>query len=670
MNQESLRGESMSALWSPLEIGPMKVKHRVMISGHALLYGANGLLSQRHVDYYRERAAGGAALIVTEQQAAHPSGANYLQGCRGYDPRAVPWYRKAADAVHAHGAKLVVQLFCGGAQGSGTLYIDEWRPLWAPSPIASTQFHEQPAEMTREDIHAVIQGFATSARHGAEAGCDGVEIHAAHSQLLGAFLSPAFNHRSDDYGGSSSQRCRMVLEVGEQVRAAVGSGLAVGLRLSVEERLANGAGITEEEFQRQLETLDASGLFDFYDLSAGGYYAKHVSVTPMTSDLPAGFLAPAAARARAALRGGAKIFVVGRILDIPTASRIVDSGAADMVAMTRAQIADPQFVRKALENRAHDIVRCVGANVCIRRLGENNHVACVMNPAAGREAALGEGSLQRARNRKRIAVIGGGPAGLRLAGVAAARGLDVTVFEAQPRPGGRLRSLASLPARQRWAHAIENLLRPMEVHGAKLRLGEKPSSQSLHGLDLAIIATGARFDVTGYSAYRPERRGIPGAAAPHVLGIDAAIERDPASLGRSVLIVDDGFEELTAGLAERLATEGGAKVGIISPRPWWGEALYRTYDIAHVMPRLRAAGVQIEAQVFVEAIERGAATLYDVWNPKSRRVVEADTVVLALARSPVTVEDFGFPARRIGDCLAPRSVEAVIYEGEEVARGL
>ena len=111
-------------------------------------------------------------------------------------------------------------------------------------------------------------------------------------------------------------------------------------------------------------------------------------------------------------------------------------------------------------------------------------------------------------------------------------------------------------------------------------------------------------------------------------------------------------------------------MGIVSPRPWWGEALYRTYDIAHVMPRLRAAGVQIEAQVFVEAIERGAATLYDVWNPKARRVVEADTVVLALARSPVTVEDFGFPARIIGDCLAPRSVEAVIYEGEELARGL
>lgn len=657
----------MTALWSPLEIGPMTVKHRVMVSGHAVLYGVDGLLSQRHVDYYRERAAGGASLIVTEQQAAHPSGANYLQGCRGYDPRAVAAYRKAADAVHEHGAKLMVQVFCGGAQGNGTMYIDDWRPLLAPSPIASTQFHEQPAEMTDDDIEAVIAGFATTARHAAEAGCDGIEIHAAHSQLLGAFLSPAFNHRKDSYG---RERCRMVLEVGERVRAAVGGKLAVGLRLSIEERLANGAGIREEEFLRQLEVLDSSGFFDFYDLSAGGYFAKHVSVTPMTSDLPQGFLAPYAARAKAVVKSGAKFFIVGRILDIATAARIVDSGAADMVAMTRAQMADPELVRKARENREQDIVRCVGANVCIRRLGENNHVACVMNPAVGREAKLGAGTLKPTSRRQRIGVVGAGPAGLRFAGIAAARGHDVTVFEAQERAGGRLRSLAALPGRQRWAQAIQNLLRPMEVHGAKLHLSVPASAQ---GFDLMVGATGARFDVSGYSAYRPERPGIPGASSPHVIGMDSAIERaerDPASLGRRVLIVDDGFDELAAGLAERLAADGGARVSIVSPRPWWGESLYRTYDIAHVMPRLRIAGVQIEPQMFVETIERESVTLYDLWNAKARRGIEADTVVLALARSPVEVADLGVPVRRIGDCLAPRSVEAVIYEGEEVARGL
>ena len=667
----------MSALWSPLEIGPMKVKHRVMISGHTLLYGVDGLMSQRHVDYYRERAAGGAALIVTEQQAAHPSGANYLQGCRGYDPRSVVWYRKLADAVHGHGAKLVLQLFCGGAQGSGTMYIDEWRPLWAPSPIASTQFHEQPAEMNAEEIGAVIAGFETSARHGAQAGCDGIEIHAAHSQLLGAFLSPAFNQRTDSFGGSIRNRCRVVLEIGERVRAAAGSRLAVGLRLSVDEKLANGAGIREEEFLQQLEILDASGLFDFYDLSIGGYFAKHMSVTPMTSDLPAGFLAPAAARARAAVRAAAKIFVVGRILDVATASRIIDSGAADMVAMTRAQMADPHLVRKTLENKEQDIVRCVGANVCIRRLGENNHVVCVTNPALGREATLGSGTLRRASARKRVAVVGAGPAGLRFAGTAAARGIDVTLFEAQSRPGGRLRSLSSLPGRSRWAVAIDNLLRPIETHGATLRLSSTASAKLFRALDLdlAIVATGATFDRTGYSAYRPERGAIPGADAPHVMGLDVAIERaerDPASLGRSVVILDDGFEELTAGLAERLAAEGGAAVRIVSPRPWWGETLYRTYDIAHVMPRLRAAGVQIEPQTFVEAIEAAGLTLYDLWDPARRRQLEAQAVVLALGRSPAKVADYGpgVPVRRIGDCVAPRSIEAVIYEGEEVARGL
>jgi 2,4-dienoyl-CoA reductase-like NADH-dependent reductase (Old Yellow Enzyme family) len=567
----------------------------------------------------------------------------------------------------------MVQVFCGGAQGSGTMYIDDWRPLWAPSPIASTQFHEQPAEMTRDDIDAVIAGFVLTARHAAEAGCDGVEIHAAHSQLLGAFLSPAFNHRRDEYGGSSRDRCRIVLEIGERVRAAVGDRLAVGLRLSVDERLANGAGITEEEFLRQLEVLDASGLFHFYDLSAGGYFAKHVSVTPMTSDLPQGFLAPASARARTALKSGAKVFVVGRILDIAVAARIVDSGAADKVAMTRAQMADPQLVRKVRENREQDVVRCVGANVCIRRLGENNHVACAINPAVGRESKLGEGTLKSSARRGRIGVIGAGPAGLRFAGIAAARGFDVTVFESATQPGGRLRSLATLPGRERWAQAIRNLLRPLEVHGAHLRLSEKATAHTLSGFDHWVVATGAKFDRSGYSAYRPERQSIPGVDAPHVIGMDAAIERaarDPASLGRRVLIVDDGFEELAAGLAERLATQGAARVSIVSPRPWWGEALYRTYDIAHVMPRLRVAGVEIQPQVFVEEIQGAGATLYDIWNPKARRGIEADTVVLALGRSPVEPEDLGVRAERIGDCLAPRSVEAVIYEGEERARAL
>ena len=179
---------------------------------------------------------------------------------------------------------------------------------------------------TQENIDSVIEGFATSARHAMEAGCDGVEIHAAHSQLLGAFISPAFNHRSDGYGGLSRSRCRMVLEVGERVRAAVGGKLASGCACPWKSGWPMAPASPKKNSCASSKSLDASGFFDFYDLSAGGYFAKHVSVTPMTSDLPQGFLAPYAARARASIKSGARIFVVGRILDIAVAARIVDSG--------------------------------------------------------------------------------------------------------------------------------------------------------------------------------------------------------------------------------------------------------------------------------------------------------------------------------------------------------
>ncbi len=668
--------QAADPLWEPLDIGPMRVRNRVMMSGHALLYGEEGVLSQRHIDYYRERAAGGAALLVTEQQAAHPSGANYLQGCRAYDPRAIPWYARLADAVHAQGARVLVQLFCGGAQGSGTQYTDEWRPLWAPSPIASTQFHEQPKVMSADDVQSVIDSFVQSALNAQAGGCDGVEIHAAHSQLLGMFLSPAFNHRSDRYGGNATDRCRIVLEIGEAVRRAAGDDFCLGLRLSIEERLAFGAGIREDSFLAQLEVFAASGLFHFYDLSAGGYFAKHVSVTPMTTDEPWAFLAPAAGRARAQLAGRGKVFVVGRVRDVATARGVIASGAADMVAITRGQIADPQFVRKAREGREADITRCIGANVCIRRVAENNHVVCVMNPAAGREANYGTGSIRRTQRARDIVVVGAGPAGLRFAGTAALRGHRVRVFDRAASPGGRLRQLSVLPGRESWVGGIENLLHPLEKAGVTLALstGFSPAQWAESGADELVLATGARFDRSGYSAYRPERRGIPGAGQAHVLGLDEAIERagrDPSLLGRQVLIVDDGYDELVAGLAEWLA-RAGARVSILTPRLWWGETLQRTYDLAFVMPRLRAAGVQILTQHMVEQIGTTEVGVYELWQPESsRRELMADTVVLGLGREVVVPSEIdALATRRLGDCVAPRSIEAVIFEGEQLARAI
>ncbi|MSP67481.1 MAG: FAD-dependent oxidoreductase [Alphaproteobacteria bacterium] len=668
-------------VFQPLTIGNVTVKHRIMVTGHTTGYGEDGLLSERHIAYFRERAKGGAALLVLEQQAAHPSGRNYHQGCRAYDPRAIPMYAKAAAAVHAEGAKLFTQLFCGGAQGVGTMYIDEWRHLLAPSAVASTQFQELPAAMEEGDIASVIQGFATSALHSKLGDLDGIEIHAAHSQLLGAFLSPAFNRRTDGYGGSTANRCRIVLEIGAAVRRAVGAGYPVGLRLSFSEHLPRGAGITPEECERQLEILAASGLFDFYDISAGGYFAKHIAVTPMTADLPHAFLAPYARRAKAVVGDRGRVFLVGRVLDLGVAEQVLADGIADMVAMTRAHMADPFVVAKAIQGRERETNRCIGANVCIRRLGENNHVACLMNPAMGREARWGHGTLNlvAAGESKRIAVVGGGPAGMKAAAVAAERGHRVVLYEASDALGGRLKRLGALPARERWGVAIGNLAEPLERFGVELRMSTTATAATLAAArpDIVVIATGAVHEQTGFSATRPERDGIPGADQPFVLDIGTAIDRataDPMALGPRVVIVDEAGDHLPSGLAELL---GRARVAveIITPLPYFGDALARTYDLSLVMPRLRQAGVLIAAQQFVEAIGDHALEAYDLYGGGRRTIAKIDRIVLSLSRRPndsLYLElrgRFG-DVRRIGDCLAPRAVEAVIHDGEHLGRSI
>ena len=249
----------------PLTIGATQVRHRIMVTGHTQLYGRDETISDRHIAYYRERAKGGAALLVLEQQAAHPAGRNYMAGCSAWDTKVIPWYERLGEAVHAHDCKQFVQLFCAGAQGSGTQYFDDWRPLWAASRIPSAISEEMPVAMSAADIAELTDYFVRSALNVQRAGLDGIEIHAAHSQLLGEFLSPAFNKRQDTYGGSIENRCRIVLEIGEAIRNAVGSKLSLGLRLSFDEFLGP-AGITAEQSEQQIELFSAAGFFDFFDI--------------------------------------------------------------------------------------------------------------------------------------------------------------------------------------------------------------------------------------------------------------------------------------------------------------------------------------------------------------------------------------------------------------------
>ncbi len=664
-------------LWSPLTIGTTTVKNRVLVTPHSPLYGEGHVHSDRHIAYYRERARGGVALIGTEQHYATRHGyGGYSRAALGsYDRKAVPRFAALAETVHEYGCKMFVELAAAGVHDTGAQFIDDWHPVWGASRVPSIVNNEIPAVMDQTVIDEMIADFAQSAANVQEAGLDGVELHGTHGYLFQQFMSPVYNKRSDQYGGSPTERCQLVIETAEAIRARVGD-FTLGIRMSMDEQ-AGPLGITQDQAEEQLDVLAGSGLLDFFDISTGGYHSLHTAIPPMgTAD--EGFLVPHAKRAKEIVGDRARVFVVGRVRDLDHAQRILDQGAADMVGMTRAHIADPLHVTKALEGREDEIVRCIGANECMSRVATDRGLICVMNPVTGREREWGGGVYEPANPVKRVAVVGGGPAGMKAAGVGAARGHDVVLFERTRGLGGHLNLLRRLPTREEWEGGIENLRRPLETWGVDVRLGVAATPEELMAAapDTVVCATGSSWDRTGFSPLRLERDTMPGADQDNVLDIATATERaldDAAALGEKVLILDETGEYLALGLADVLSAAGVA-VDVVSRHLLIGGEVATTFDMTHVFPRLVEAGVRLTPQHFVERIEGRDVEIYGIWGGPPR-VEQFDTVVLAMLRSPddrlfEDVRDQFPEVHRIGDALAPRKTAVAVYEGEKLAREL
>ena len=673
----STNGSELTHIWQPLDIGPTRVKHRIMMTAQTIQYSDDHILGDRHIAFYRERAMGGAALLITEQQAAHYiSKGSFVLGCTAHDKRAVAQYAKLADAVHEFDCKQFVQLFAAGVHDKGTTIFDEWHPLWAASRIPSIVHREVPMEMEKEHILDIVKAYGESALNVKASGLDGVEIHAAHSYLLGQTFSRAYNKRTDEYGGSIENRARMALQATEAVRDQVGDDITVGIRLSFDEFLGDG-GITEQESEEMVAHLAASGLFDYFNISGGGYHTLFMAVPPM--NIPDGPFIPFAEKTKEIVGHRAKVFIVGKIRTAEMAEEAIAEGKTDMVAMTRMQMADPYMVTKIREGRSEDIVKCVNANVCVSRLFDQKEVACVVNPAVGRERELGEGTLTFVNGgAKKIVVAGGGPAGLRFAGTAARRGHDVTLLEAAGELGGHLKLLQQLPTRSQWGEAVSALERRVEKSGVDVQLNTEATADGIAEMaaDVAVIATGSSWSGGGFSPYRPDREGIPGVEQDHVIDVATAAARalaDASSLGKRVLIIDESALYLPLGLTE-LLLEGGVEVEIVSPHFFVGTDALKSMDMFHLFPRLKAKGVELTSQHFVEKIEGDDVHLYHLWGGEPE-VKQFDTVVLAQMRDPNEELYFELKGthpdlRRVGDALTPRPLVAVIHEGEVEARAV
>ena len=675
----------LELIWKPLRIGATTVRHRIMVAPHGQAYGENHQPSDRMVAYFAERARGGAALVGVEATSAsrhlsgaQPGGATSGWRLTAYQRRTIPAYARLAEAVHSHDCRIFVQLSTGGVNDVGRAWIDNWHPVRGPSRVPSPIMNETPVALGKADIDELTGDYGQSAANLHEAGIDGVEIHAAHGYLGMQFLSPAFNKRSDAYGGSVANRCRFTVEAAEAIRSRVGDGMTVGMRLSFDEFIGD-AGVTPELAEEALDVLAATGLFDYFSISCGSWYSLHRTVPPMGS-APEAFLVPYGKRAKAVVGDRAKIFLAGRVLDLATAEQVLADGATDMVAMVRAHLADPFLITKMQEGRPREIVRCAGTNECMAAPAKGRQVTCVVNPSAGRERVWGEGTLRPVTQPKRIIVVGAGPAGMRVAGVAAKRGHEVALIERASQLGGHLDLLRRLPTRGDWQKVIDDLAVVLELNGVEVRLEETATAEMViaGSPDALVCATGATWDHTGFSAGRPDRETMPGADQDHVLDVATAAWAalgDPAVLGARVLILDDTGTYLPLGLAELLG-KGGVEVEVLSRFPVIGDQIAGTQDLPWLLPRLGALDVRLSPNHFIEAIHGRRVEVYETLTRRSREVEAVDTVVLSMLRSPDDalfrrLGDAGtVPTHCIGDALAPRSVAEAIYEGEKLGRAL
>lgn len=666
--------DPVAALREPLRLREVTLPNRAMVSALTLQYGRDGVMTERHAAFYRERADGGAGLLLTEQLSATPiSDGPFSSPIAAYDPRQAAGYERVLRALDGRPTRFFAQLFAGGAAGASQVGIDRWAPLRAPSRIG-VPGGETPLPLTVAEIEVIAEDFARSARIAVDAGVHGIELHGAHGWLIGQFLSPFYNRREDDYGGDVAGRCRFALTLGRAVRAELGDRVPLGLSLTYDELIGD-VGITPDDTLRQLDELVAGDVYDFFDLSIGGPHSTWHTIASMAID--EGYPLAFAARAKAAVGSRAAILASGRVLDPAAAAAAVAAGQVDVVAMSRAQIADPRLMTPG-DEPGRVRTRCVGANVCVGRALGGHPVSCVVNPAVGREREWG-GRVPSAAHPRAIAVIGAGPAGLRVAATAAVRGHRVVVHERASRAGGHLRQLAGLPTRGAWQAAIDDLVTTIRRHGGELRLGTEigPDDLDRFEADALVLATGAPWADDGSRFGRPDRDAIPGIERIARVGLDEAIERtavDGRALGRRVVIVDESGAYAPLGLAERLAAHG-ARVELVTPAPAVGAVATTELELEPWLARVAGRGIELRTLTDIERVDVGRVWLRDALAAAPTVLEDVDTLVLALRRVPAdalldAAEERGLELHAVGDVVSPRPTDAVIHDAEALARRL
>jgi len=646
-------------VFEPITINKIEVRNRIAYTAHGTHLSTHGY-SEAAVAYMVARARGGCGLAISEGAAVHLSAINTRFNISDI---VIPGFRKMAKEVHAQGMRMFQQLWHGGH----TAFALGKRPSWAPSAVAGPEAKGVPIPMNEEQIEILIQAYAAAAARCQEGGLDGVELHGAHGYLPHQFLSPLVNRREDRWGGSVQNRMRFVQETLRAIRKRVGPDFVVGIRLSASEMKGS---VDEADLKQVIAALEKEKLIDFLNASHGDYYNMHEMVGTMS--LPLGYELPSSGQ----LADGVSVprIVAGRFRTLEEANQVIREGTADMVSLVRAQIADPNLVRKTMEGRVEEVRPCIGCNQgCVGGLFRDNRLGCTVNPAVGFEEYLNEELIQPAAKPRKILVIGGGPAGMEAARVAALQGHKVILAEAGSRLGGQINVAKVAPFRHGIGDIIDWQERTVYRLGVDVRMGTYMEADDVlaEKADTIIIATGSMPRTDGFQAGRPGELAK-GVDLPHVLTSTDLLMGPSLNLGKQVLILDDVGHYEAIACADYLFHKGVA-VTWVTRHPNFAPLMQHNFSGDHALDRLYKHDFTLIPNHHLAEIRAGEVVIHPLRAPENRKTIRADTVVMVTYNEPVRGlydELYGRHAdlHLIGDALSPRDLQYAIADGHRAVR--
>lgn len=667
-------------LFTPLKLGSIILKNRVVCAAHGnqVADPLTFLVNERTRAYYEERARGGAAAIVlvsssVDERADYYPANNFAL----WTDDVIPGLKELVDICHAHDCKFFVQPSHPGAHNVCHVQVDEV-PM-APSQIPAIEFPNQvPKELTIEEIHEIQDKFAMAVERCLKAGVDGIELMCGHDKLTWAFFSPLSNKRTDDYGGSLENRFRFMKELLAKARKVTGADYPMGVRLNITE--LEPGGLSLDEGVKIAQLFESTGQVDWLGCVVATYKSMPFELSPFYANFEPGWAGEFARKIKAVVK--LPVSVSGKINDPGVADRMIAEGKCDYLYLARTLIADPHFARKALESREEEIVPCIYCNQgCVARCfaggrGTVNGIRCTVNPTCGEEPRWGSWKFTKTSHRKRVMIIGAGPAGMQCAMTAARRGHEVTLYEKELELGGQARLIKRLPG-----HTLpQTFLDYLELQLRKLKVQMVPGTEVDHRTidalltqsqpDVAVLATGARPARDGRGAVTTEP--IPGWDQKHVCTY-ADVLLGEAVAGETILIVDELADRIAPGVAELLA-EQGKQVTVLTRWPSLSPNLLWWLDAPFVMGKLDALGVGIIPNAWVREIGSEGASCYNVHSGRAFEV-SADTIILSTMKYSNThlvkvMKEKGVDARLIGDARAPRWMWNATHDGYKAAMDL